>query len=161
MIELGALNRILYSSINILPDLPIELGGKTFFITIIVMPSLVDYNILLERDYIYAIQVVVSSLFWIMTFPHEGCIITIDKLSYYDLSSHTSPNRTTPSISYAESIHYVSSTIISVDPTPIKCEPIYLVKPPHHPSMEVGWIHPFFGAPTSSVSPNFERNFVT
>jgi hypothetical protein len=49
-----------------------------------VMIGLVDYNILLGYDFIYAMNFVVSSLFQVMIFPHEGCIITIDQLSYSD-----------------------------------------------------------------------------
>ena len=71
----------LCSPIGILPNLSIELGGKTMLITITIMHDLVDYNIVLRCDYIYAMQVVVSSPFRVMTFPHEGHIIIIDKLS--------------------------------------------------------------------------------
>lgn len=82
---------------------------------ITIMPSLMDYNIHLKCDYLYAMQVVVSSIYRIMTFPHEGRVIIFDKLSYHDHPSHTSHNKTTPSMAYVESMHYVFTTSISVD----------------------------------------------
>ena len=60
--EIQAFDEQLYSPINILRNLPIDLGGKIVLITIIIMPGPVDYNILLIRQYIYAMQAVVSSL---------------------------------------------------------------------------------------------------
>jgi hypothetical protein len=37
---------------------------------------------LLKRDYVYAMNVVVSTLFQVMHFPHNGSIVTIDQLEY-------------------------------------------------------------------------------
>jgi hypothetical protein len=84
MNELRAFDGQIYSPLGILPNIPIELGGKMVFINVAVMDGLVDYNILLGCDFIYAMSSVVSSLFRVMIFPHEGCIITIDQLSYTD-----------------------------------------------------------------------------
>ena len=41
-----------------------------------------DYNLLLGRDYVYDMGAIVSTLFRVMCFPHEGRIITIDQLSF-------------------------------------------------------------------------------
>ena len=41
-----------------------------------------DFNILLGRDYVYAMMDVVSTLFRFMHFPHDGKIVNIDKLSF-------------------------------------------------------------------------------
>ena len=41
-----------------------------------------DFNILLGRDYVYAMKVVVSTLFRVMHFSHDGNIVTIDQLSF-------------------------------------------------------------------------------
>jgi hypothetical protein len=84
MTEFRAFDGRLYLPLGILPNLPIELGGKTILINVAIMTGLVDYNILIGHDFIYAMNVVVSSLFRVMIFPHEGCIITIDQLSYSD-----------------------------------------------------------------------------
>jgi len=42
-----------------------------------------DYNLLLGRDYIYSMGAIVSSLFRVMCFPHEGRVVQlIDQLSF-------------------------------------------------------------------------------
>jgi hypothetical protein len=55
-----------------------------------------DFNMLLGRDYVYAMNVVVSTLFHMMHFPHNGRIATIDQLA----SNNHHPNlelfQTTP-----------------------------------------------------------------
>jgi hypothetical protein len=40
-----------------------------------------DLNMLLGHDYVYAMNVVVSTFFWVMHFPHNGSIVTIDHLA--------------------------------------------------------------------------------
>lgn len=44
-----------------------------------------DFNFLLRRDYVYTMNVVVSTLFQVMCFLHDGRIVTIDKLSFVAL----------------------------------------------------------------------------
>ena len=51
-----------------------------------------DFNILLGRDYVYAMKAVVSTLFRVMHFPHDGNIVTIDKLSFITLDHHITPS---------------------------------------------------------------------
>ena len=42
-----------------------------------------DYNLLLGHDYIYSMGAIVSSLFRVMCFPHEGRVVQlIDQLSF-------------------------------------------------------------------------------
>lgn len=48
-----------------------------------------DFNLLLGRDYVYTMKIVISILFSVMYFPHNGNIMTIDKLSFVDLDSNT------------------------------------------------------------------------
>jgi hypothetical protein len=43
---------------------------------------MLDFNMLLRHDYVYAMNVVVSTLFRMMHFPHNGSIVTIDYLEY-------------------------------------------------------------------------------
>jgi hypothetical protein len=40
-----------------------------------------DFNMLLGHDYVYAMNTVVSTLFRVMHFPHNGSIVTIDQLA--------------------------------------------------------------------------------
>jgi hypothetical protein len=67
--------------LGILPQFPIMLGGKTVLVDLLVVPGPLDFNMLLGHDYVYAMNVVVSMLFHVMHFPHNGSIVTIDQLS--------------------------------------------------------------------------------
>jgi hypothetical protein len=68
--KLRAFDGRLFPPLCILPNLPIELGSKTFLINVVAMTSLVDYNILLGCDYIYSMNFLVSSIFQVTLFPH-------------------------------------------------------------------------------------------
>ena len=50
-------------SMRVLPQFPITLGGKTVLINMMVVDCPLDFNMLLECDFVYAMNVVVSSLF--------------------------------------------------------------------------------------------------
>ena len=41
-----------------------------------------DFNLLLSRDYVYVIRALVSSLFCLICFAHEGRIVAVDQLSF-------------------------------------------------------------------------------
>ena len=45
-----------------------------------------DFNMLLGRDYVYAMQAVVSTFFHVMCFNHGEEIVTIDQLDFLDPS---------------------------------------------------------------------------
>jgi hypothetical protein len=49
--------------LGILPQFPISLGGKIVLVDVIVVQGPLDFNMLLGRDYVYAMNVVVSMLF--------------------------------------------------------------------------------------------------
>jgi hypothetical protein len=49
--------------LGILPQLHISLGGKIVLVDVIVVQVLLDFNMILGRDYVYAMNVVVSTLF--------------------------------------------------------------------------------------------------
>jgi hypothetical protein len=53
-----------------------------------VVDASLDYNILLGRSWTYAMQAVVTKFLWVLLFPHEGQIMTIDQLSF----SHPDPS---------------------------------------------------------------------
>jgi len=83
--------------LGILPNVPITLRGKTVHINVMVVQGPLDYNLLLGRDYIYCMRAIVSSLFRVMCFPHEGRVVKlVDQLSFP--GSHIS-NSCTPSLS--------------------------------------------------------------
>jgi hypothetical protein len=80
--NLLAFNRRASQPLGILPQFPITLGGKTVFIDVMVVQDPLDFTLLLGRDYFYAMKVVVSTLFHVISFPHYGRIVTIDQLSF-------------------------------------------------------------------------------
>ena len=62
------------------------LGGKTILVDFMVIEDPLDFNMLLGSDYVYAMQVVVSTFFCVMYFNHNRDIVTIDDLDFLDLS---------------------------------------------------------------------------
>jgi hypothetical protein len=64
--------------LGVLPQLPISLSGKNVLVDVTVVQGPLDFNMLLVHDYVYAMNVVVSTLFWVMHFHHNGSIVTID-----------------------------------------------------------------------------------
>jgi hypothetical protein len=41
-----------------------------------------DFDLLLGRDYVYAMKAIVSTLFRVISFPHDGRVVTIDQISF-------------------------------------------------------------------------------
>ena len=63
---------------GILLHIPISLGGKTVLIDIEVVNTQLDYNLLLGRNYMYAMRALASSVFHQMMFPYDWKIATVD-----------------------------------------------------------------------------------
>jgi hypothetical protein len=80
--NLLAFNRRTSQPLGILPHFPVTLGGKTVFIDVMVVRDPLDFSLLLGRDYVYAMKALVSTLFHVISFPHDGRIVTIDQLSF-------------------------------------------------------------------------------
>ena len=51
-----------------------------------------DFNLLLGWEYVYAMKVVVSTLFRVMYFPHDGKIVTVDEFSFVKPAYHVTPS---------------------------------------------------------------------
>jgi hypothetical protein len=66
------------------------LGGRTVLVDMIMVLCPLELNMILRRDYVYAMNVVVSMFFHVMHFPHNGRIVIIDKFS----SDNHHPNLT-------------------------------------------------------------------
>ena len=81
-LNLLAFNRRTNKLLGILPQFPITLGGKTICIDVMVVIDPLDINFLQGLDYVYAMNVVVSTLFRVMLFPHDGWIVAIDHISF-------------------------------------------------------------------------------
>jgi len=86
---------------GILQDLPIGVEGTIVNPDVEVVDAPLDYNLLLGCSWSYIMTVVVSSVFRLIKFPHNGKIVTIDQLAYFS-SNPTS----------SESIQHVSKTTI-------------------------------------------------
>jgi hypothetical protein len=41
-----------------------------------------DFDLLLRKDYVYAMKAIVSTLFNVIYFPHDGILVTIDQLLF-------------------------------------------------------------------------------
>ena len=80
--SLLAFNRGTSQPLGILPQFPITLGGKTVIIDVMVVQDSLDFSLLLGRDYVYAMKTIVSTLFRVISFPHDGIMVTIDQLSF-------------------------------------------------------------------------------
>ena len=76
--QILAFNHRPTAPLGTLPCFPITLGGKTIYIDVMVVHGPLDFNLLLGHDYIYAMKAIVSTLFQVMHFPHDGMIVTID-----------------------------------------------------------------------------------
>ena len=70
-----------FHSYGILQDLPIGVEGKTVNLDVEVVDAPLDYNLLLGCSWSYAMTAVVSSVFRLIKFPHNGKIVTLDQLS--------------------------------------------------------------------------------
>ena len=51
-----------------------------------------DFSLLLGRDYVYAMKAIVSTLFCVISFPHNRIIVTIDQIPFISLDWNTSLN---------------------------------------------------------------------
>jgi hypothetical protein len=80
--NLLAFNRRTSQPLGTLPQFPVTLGGKIVFIDVMVIQDPLDFSLLLGRDYVYAMKAIVSTLFRVISFPHDGRMVTIDQLSF-------------------------------------------------------------------------------
>jgi hypothetical protein len=79
---------------GIITTLPVRLGGKTIYVAVEIIDAPLEYNFLLRCTWFYEMIVVVSSIFKVLHFPHQGKIVTIDQLSFCtpDLGSNVGSN---------------------------------------------------------------------
>ena len=57
---------------RIIPSLHVQLRGESVSIEVEVVNAPLDYNILMGRNWIYAMKTVVLSVFRVVSFPHKG-----------------------------------------------------------------------------------------
>ena len=97
-----------------LPKFPITLGGKTVYIDVSVTQGASKFNLLLGCEYVYAMGALVSSLFCVVRFPHNGRIVTINQLSFVPkqgppAQSSSPPGFQPPVASAPSQINYVAT----------------------------------------------------
>jgi hypothetical protein len=49
-----------------------------------VVQNPLDFSLLLGWDYVYAMKAIVSTLFCVIYFPHDGRVVTVDQLSFIE-----------------------------------------------------------------------------
>ena len=112
-------NRRTSQPLGILPRLPVTLGGKTVHMDVMVVPGPLDFNLPLGQDYTYAMGALVSSLFRVACFPHEGRIVTIDQLSFFGPNVATGPPSPPPGfyppiVSSPPQVNYVATCPVPI-----------------------------------------------
>ena len=79
-----------------MPTLSIKLGGKNVSIQVEVVDAPLDYNLLLGRNWFYAMTIVTSTVFRTLQFPHLGIIVTVDQLDFCTPDVTTSMDNNIP-----------------------------------------------------------------
>jgi hypothetical protein len=69
---------------GVLPSLPVTLEGKTVQVEVEVFDAPLDYNLLLGRSWIDSMRSVVSTLFHLVCFPHQGKVVMVDQLAFFN-----------------------------------------------------------------------------
>ena len=71
-----------FHSHGILLDFEIKLAGKEVSVEVEVIDAPLDYNFLLGRSWTYAMSTIVSVVFRVVVFPHEGKLVIVDQLDF-------------------------------------------------------------------------------
>jgi hypothetical protein len=86
---LKSFNGFGFKPYSVLTSLPITLEGKMVHVEVEVFDTPLNYNLLLGCSWIDSMRVVVSTLFHVMHFPHQGKVITVDQLAFFNSNAHT------------------------------------------------------------------------
>jgi hypothetical protein len=86
---LKAFNGYGFKPYGVLPSFPITLEGKTVQVEVEVFDAPLDYNLLLGHSWIDSMHVVVSTLFCVVRFPHQGKVVTVDQLAFFNSDTRT------------------------------------------------------------------------
>jgi hypothetical protein len=80
---LKAFNGSGFKPYSVLPSLPITLEGKIVQVEVEVFDAPLDYNLLLVHSSIDSMCVVVSTLFHVVHFLHQGKVVTVNQLAFF------------------------------------------------------------------------------
>jgi hypothetical protein len=86
---LRAFNGSSFKPYGVLPSFPITLEGKTVQVEVEVFDTPLDYNLLLGRSWVDSMRAVVSTLFCVLRFPHQGRVVTVDQLAFFNADTRT------------------------------------------------------------------------
>jgi hypothetical protein len=86
---LKAFNGSGFKPYGVLPSLTITLDEKTVQVEVEVFDTPLDYNLLLGRSWIDSMRAVVSTLFHVVCFRHQGKVITVDQLAFFNSDTRT------------------------------------------------------------------------
>jgi hypothetical protein len=87
---LKAFNGIGFKPYGVLPSLSITLEGKVVTVEVEVFDAPLNYNLILGHNWIDSMRAVVSTLFHVIFFPHQGKFVTINQLAFFHSDSCTS-----------------------------------------------------------------------
>ena len=71
-----------FRSHGILQPFEIKLARKAVSVEVEVIDAPLDYNLLLGRSWTYSMSAIASTVLWVVVFPHEGKLVTVDQLSF-------------------------------------------------------------------------------
>jgi hypothetical protein len=75
---------------GVLPSLSITLEGKAVTVEVEVFDVPLDYNLLLGHSWIDSMRVIVSTLFHMIRFHHQGKVVTTNQIAFFNSDSRTS-----------------------------------------------------------------------
>jgi hypothetical protein len=87
---LKCFNGTKFKPYGILPSLSITLEGKMVTVEVEVFDACLDYNLLLGHSWIDSMHAVVSNLFCVIRFLHQGKVVTVNQLTFFNSDSRTS-----------------------------------------------------------------------
>jgi hypothetical protein len=87
---LKAFNGSGFKPYGVLPSLPITLEAKSINVEVEVFYTPLDYNLLLGRSWIDSMLAVVSTLFYVVRFPHQDKVVAVDQLAFFNSDARTS-----------------------------------------------------------------------
>jgi hypothetical protein len=73
---------------GVLPSLPIMLEGKIVQVEVEVFDTPLDYNLLLGCSWIDSMRAIVSTLLCVLHFPHQGKVVTVNQLAFFNSDTH-------------------------------------------------------------------------
>jgi hypothetical protein len=66
------------------------LEGKSVDVKVKIFDVPLEYNLLLGCSWIDSMHAIVSILFCVLRFPHQGKVVIVDQLAFFNYDSHTS-----------------------------------------------------------------------